>query len=110
MVSYTCELCCQTVQNKVIGHCVGLVQIIRYLEGLFDLGQNRVLKPLEQKADILRIIEDLFILIESCENFLHICEKLLEWHGSLIIIYKQCTKRLCFFDPPRLFTFYPIVI
>ena len=88
MVSYTCGLYFQNIRNKVIGHCVGLVQIIRYLEGLFDLGQNRVLKPLEQKADILRVIDDIFILIESFEIFLHVCEKLLEWHGSLIIIYK----------------------
>ena len=50
-------------------HCVGLIQIIR-----FDLGYNRVLNLLEYKADLLRVIKDLYILRESCEHCLHVCE------------------------------------
>ena len=64
--------------KKVMGHCAVLVQIIRNLELCFDLGQNRVLNLLEYKADLLQLLEDLYILREFCEHCLHVCEELFE--------------------------------
>ena len=77
LFSYTCVLCCQTVWNKFIDHCVGLVQIIRDLEWCFDLGHNRVLNFLEYKVDLSGSVEDISILIESCDHCMHVCEELI---------------------------------
>ena len=87
-----------------------MVHIIRDLEWCFDLGQNWVTNLLEQKADILRVIKDISILIESCEHCIHVCEELLELHGSIILVDKRCPKRLLFLYLYRLVTFAPIGI
>ena len=58
----------------------------------------------------MQVIEDLYIIRESCEHRLHVCEEILKWYGPLVIVDEQGTKRLCFFDPHQLVNFAPIVI
>ena len=99
----------QNVGNKIVGHRVVLVHIIVYLEWGFGLGQNRIMLFLEYKVDLLWVIDNLSILRESCEHFLHILEKLIKWHGSLILVNEQGLECICFFDPHRLVTFAPIL-